>query len=495
MVSEEVLRVNFVKYSAFVSTRTSKTHIFFCSFLSIALSIYLVSCTDQIEPPSAAQLIEFENAGPAGPTVDLDRLVRAKIGGGPYRVAPGEVLEFTMPTILQVVTADEPAISGQMAPYVCRISENGFITLPVVGEVKVARKTLAEIECVVTKAYHPKYTVIRPSVFVRVLEYKTIRVSITGAVAKPGIYSLRSDQMSVVALLMEAGGIVDEGATCIRILHSNQITSDNQTKSINSINVSGSRLNGFTASNMKQRQARLEKLAAMVPYASTFEAIEVNRTPIKLYEPDYNTRITDYKFTNQNLAADIKLTAKASEQDSNINTALDKKLCKAYTLKQNLEASGHDEPENAYTGGSLVLPVKGLNIPFADVALQDGDSVIVERLQVPLFTVIGLVNNPGNFPYPPGTQYNLIRTLAFAGGVNLDAEPHYATIYRLKPDGTIVSTTLRIVEDSKLTAAANTLIKPGDVIDLAHTPRTRTNLFLQKVFSIHVGAYVPVWRD
>jgi len=64
-------------------------------------------------------------------------------------------------------------------------------------------------------------------VFAQVLEYKTAKVSITGAVEKPGIYELRSDQMSLVALLMEAGGIVDEGATLIRIIHPDETVLNN----------------------------------------------------------------------------------------------------------------------------------------------------------------------------------------------------------------------------------------------------------------------------
>ena len=114
---------------------------------------------------------------------------------------------------------------------------------------------------------------------------------------------------------------------------------------------------------------------------------------------------------------------------------------------------------------------------------------------MPLFSVIGLVKNPGNFPYPPDVQYNLMQALAFAGGLDIAAEPRWATVYRLKSDGTIVNMPLKIVEGTRLTAASNTPLKAGDIIDVAHTPRTRTNLILQRIFSVHVGAYVPIWDD
>ena len=106
-------------------------------------------------------------------------LVKAKISGEPYHVVPGDVLELTMPAILQAVTDEQSGILDQIKSYPLRISENGTINLSIIGEIKAAGKTLSQIESAVIDAYYPEYTVTRPSVFVRVLEYKTARVSIT----------------------------------------------------------------------------------------------------------------------------------------------------------------------------------------------------------------------------------------------------------------------------------------------------------------------------
>ena len=83
--------MNFVKYDSSVA-HISKTQIVFCLFLTLLLAIYLPGCSDQVSLPSPEGLAEFENAGPVRPSVDIDRLVRASIGGGPYRVVPGVVL-------------------------------------------------------------------------------------------------------------------------------------------------------------------------------------------------------------------------------------------------------------------------------------------------------------------------------------------------------------------------------------------------------------------
>jgi protein involved in polysaccharide export with SLBB domain len=548
--------------------RISKIRVLLKFFLIILLSVSLAGCGDKVILPSAGQLAEFQSAGPVRPTVDTDRLVKARIGGGPYRVASAEVLELTMPTILQVVTAEEPDISGKMAPYVCRISEAGTITLPVVGEVEAAGKTLAQIESAVINAYHPEYTVTRPSVFARVTEYKMAKVTVVGAVNNPGIYSLRSDQMSLVALLMAAGGIVDEGASLIRIIHRQENVPDDQKRLteasagtteqalrlINERAIARKRAiersigpdeievavrpaiysnnNQFevqityeqTAPSSSagriviehdqrillteqvditstiQRQALLEKLIRREPRISTADMRQRLCELAELFKPNSGICKGQNNTANENIykSSYAKFSTGNRRQNPTPNELLDEEPLEILHLGNSLQIREKALSNRFKKSQALVLPVKGLNIPFADVVLQDGDSVIVERLQVPLFTVIGLVNAPGNFPYPPDVRYNLMRALAFAGGLNQVAEPRYATIYRLKPDGTIVSAIFKVVEDSKLTAALNTIVQPGDIVDVAHTPRTRKNLFLERIFRVSIGAYVrpeDLWDD
>jgi len=115
-----------------------------------------------------------------------------------------------------------------------------------------------------------------------------------------------------------------------------------------------------------------------------------------------------------------------------------------------------------------------------------------EKREPPLFSVLGLVNRPGNFPYPPDVQYNLMQALGFAEGLDRASEPRYATIYRLKHDGTIVSAVFQVVNTGKKSMLADAMsisIKPGDIVDVEHTPRTRTKLFLDGLFGINIGAY------
>ena len=450
--------MNFVNLNP-VNTSTTKTQVLFHLLLILLFSFFFFGCSDEAVPPSAEQLIRFENAGPQSPIVDMNHLENARIGGGPHRAVPGEVLELTMPTILQIVTAEEPEISGRMAPYVCRLSETGTITLPVVGEIKVAGMTLAEIELTVINAFHPEYTESRPAVFAKVLEYKTTRVSITGAVNKPGVYSMRSDQTSLVALLMEAGGIVDEGAAFIQIIHADQSMPDDNT-------------------------ARITAQSPVLTAGYT-QSLYTRAASPKL---SYGLRGHESGLLSEN----IGLYQKFSMADSKQITVAANTVYRP-DLRKSHEIAGHLKSANSQESRSIILPVKGLNIPFADVALQDGDRVIVERLQEPMITVVGLVNRAGNFPYRPDVEYNLMQALGFAGGLNLSAEPRYATVYRLAEDGTTVSAVFNIAGIAKSidpTGALSIALKPYDVIAVEHTPRTRTKVFWDRVFRFYISTHI-----
>ncbi len=490
--------------------RALENQTLFILILTVLLSVCLAGCGDNVRLPTEEELIEFENASLAAPSIDTDRMVRAKIGGGPYRVLTGDALELTMPAVVRFITAKEMGTDTTVTPYISRVNTSGNITLPIVGDIKAAGRTLPQIESDIIDAYYPKHVVTRPSVYARVLDYKTFKVSVTGAVMTPGIYSLRSDQMSLVALLMEAGGIIDEGAALIRIIHSDQAISNDEDAVIETVAQSFKSLTDLnetlpvepaanqTAGNendippffrqaisssaigalaTRQSEKRLLTEQANITRNSQ-RPLLVNRMPWKkplasrthaeegLFSP---AKPVGYDYTK----SDLRNTAKISAPNRSLS------------IQRITDTSRPRKSE------SLVLPVKGLNIPFADVVLQDGDSVIVERLQQPLFTVMGLVNSPGNFPYPPDAQYTLMQAMGFAGGLNQIAEPRYATIYRLKQDGTNISAIFPITDDSKLADASNTLIKPGDIIAVEHTPRTRTAMFLDRAFRINIGTY---WR-
>ena len=89
------------------------------------------------------------------------------------------------------------------------IGPDGSVNLPLVGTIKLAGLTIAEATELLTDRLG-KYIKI-PSLAVMVKQYGLRKIYVMGEVAKPGIYALGSDYMSIFAALSSAGGITKRG--------------------------------------------------------------------------------------------------------------------------------------------------------------------------------------------------------------------------------------------------------------------------------------------
>jgi len=459
-----------------------------CVLLSVLFLI--AGCgSPNISVPTQEQLAEFENAGPIRPEVDMDRLVTAGNIGGLYQLAPGDMLELHIPSILLAVIADPSVTTQKPVPYLCRVSDDGGIEIPMIGRMEAAGKTLSEIEVDVINAYYPRYSLSRPSIVAKVAEYKTARVSISGAVNNPGTYKLRSDQMSLVSLIMEAGGIVDEGAAIIRINQPQQrklsdrlnLPVENKPSRKIEVNLSFGQRPSSTVGTLRIRSK--DKLLCS-------ELLDITN------DTDRRAVISKLSKTNPELCCDdiilslcelSEVLEPGSANPDVLASAQEKDLLDILEPEHQSEAAGiHGFKDTEYDNTPLALPVKGLNMPFADAALVDGASVQIEGLNPQVFTLMGLVNKPGAFPYPPNVRYNLLQAIAFGGGVDEVAAPRYVRIYRQNCEGKIVDATFEI-KGNVPTAASNVTIKPGDVIAVEHTSRTERRVLLANMFRISTG--------
>jgi len=450
----------------------------------LTLLLGLVGCSDNVRLPTADQIAAFEAADPIIPPVDMDRINRAKLQTGPYRVVPGDVLEFTMPALLHAVTEAEIRAArvqnGKDEPFICRVSNEGTITLPAVGALDAADKSLAEIEADVIKAY-ASYAVNRPSIYARVLEYSTAKVYIAGVVEKPGVYTLRADQMTLVSLLTEAGGISAAGAAVVRVIGPGVQAND--------------LLRDATQPWQGKASARTSTTPEPEPASPSQTAVPSRRRATDLSALSWGSAFMAAMPPaprRSSYGPDEVVSSPPAPQLTDIDDVGDSSDSEPAVSIDAPASDAKPDPEEKSEDGTIVLPVVGMNVPFKDVALSEGDTVIVEPVQMPLISVLGLVRNPGNFEYPPYARFNLAQVIALAGGLDVDVDPRYATVYRLKPNGTILRLTFKLIEDEQYTSQLNVSVRPGDLVAIEQTPRTRTNAFVNRVVRLSVGTWVDL---
>jgi polysaccharide export outer membrane protein len=124
-----------------------------------------------------------------------------------YQIGAEDLLQIT----LFNVSAEETRLTPRTQTV--RVSHKGFISLPLIGEVRVAGLTVAGLQGELKRQFD-KY-IYSPEVGVSVAEYRQ-RVSVIGSVQRTGVFEL-SGPKTVIDILAMAGGITDKAGTQVHI--------------------------------------------------------------------------------------------------------------------------------------------------------------------------------------------------------------------------------------------------------------------------------------
>ena len=114
---------------------------------------------------------------------------------------PDEPYKIGREDVLDVAVWRDPDLSRTVP-----VRPDGFISLPMVGELKAEGKTAAQLEAEIREGLKPY--VQQPKVTVIVREVNAPRLFVTGEVARPGAYPLRG-RVSVLQAIALAGGFSD----------------------------------------------------------------------------------------------------------------------------------------------------------------------------------------------------------------------------------------------------------------------------------------------
>jgi polysaccharide export outer membrane protein len=138
---------------------------------------------------------------------------QAKDTSAEYKIGPKDLLEITLLGVAEI------------SKLVVRVSEEGRITLPLLGEVGVGDLTKFELEKKLAGLAGEK-VVLNPQVTVHIVEYRSRRVSVVGAVANPGPFELLGRQ-TVLAAISEAGGLTRDAGEDVIVIR--QLPDGNST--------------------------------------------------------------------------------------------------------------------------------------------------------------------------------------------------------------------------------------------------------------------------
>ncbi|QFR35099.1 polysaccharide export protein [Ancylobacter sp. TS-1] len=89
-----------------------------------------------------------------------------------------------------------------------QVSESGKFSFPLIGEVQASGKTVSEIEKTIGSQLETNY-LRNPQVTVLVKEYNSHRITVEGAVKKPGVFPMQGP-MSMLQAIASSGGVNED---------------------------------------------------------------------------------------------------------------------------------------------------------------------------------------------------------------------------------------------------------------------------------------------
>lgn len=109
-----------------------------------------------------------------------------------YKIAPNDLLDVEVFGVSELKRT-------------VRVSSTGHVSLPLIGLVQVAGLTPADAEALIATQYGSRF-LQDPQVSVFIREFTTQRITLDGAVVKPGIYPLVGQLTLLRALALAGGG-------------------------------------------------------------------------------------------------------------------------------------------------------------------------------------------------------------------------------------------------------------------------------------------------
>jgi polysaccharide export outer membrane protein len=158
-----------------------------------------------LDTPSDEQAALVKPAHAVGDAKPLARAAEkltlgATPGSSGYKIGPLDMIEFSVFKVPELTRT-------------VQVGEAGSVNLPLLGEVQAAGRTVQEVERELVQKLGDKY-LQSPQVSIVVKEYNSQRVTIEGAVKRPGVYPIRS-KMSLLQVIATAEGLDSASDTSV----------------------------------------------------------------------------------------------------------------------------------------------------------------------------------------------------------------------------------------------------------------------------------------
>ena len=389
------------KSSTFASRRSDS------AFASIMLAIALAAVAGCQQGGYQASSLPLAYAAPPvrpAKSIDLSRLSRNTLGNN--IIYPGDVIHVTVATPLG---ATNPAAGEESLAL--RVDNEGVVHDPEIGPIPVAGLELAAAEALIKEEAIRRGKYLDPIVTVTLGERKANRVTVMGAVTKPGQYELPAAGSDLLAALSAAEGLSDEAGAIIEIRHPDVAP-------------------GWAS------RSQLDPQIVRAGYRGEVEEVDDDWNQGELVPGDVDQYATRPGVMNRGEPTPADPIYPGSSR--------------------------------RFVRIDLLEAERGAESP--DIHLEDGSAVVVMRQPSRNVQVMGLVQQGAQYEIPPGVDMRVLGAIAMAGGPSMSLADKVHIIRQSPDDKTILIETT--ISEAKRSDAANLRLMPGDVVSVEETPIT-----------------------
>jgi polysaccharide export outer membrane protein len=184
----------------------------------VLISIISGACGAVLQNPAGSEVPNraATNSSSSAPTADINRNIAAAAmfqssgASSDYKIGPEDLLEITLFNIPEGLGIEQKVTPRTVT---VRVTHQGQISLPLLGEIDAKGLTVSSLEKTVRERYD-KY-IHNPQVGILIREFRQ-RVSVIGAVQKPGIVELTGPK-TVIEILAIAGGVSEKAGSQVHV--------------------------------------------------------------------------------------------------------------------------------------------------------------------------------------------------------------------------------------------------------------------------------------
>lgn len=344
----------------------------------------------------------------------------------PATILPENLLEITIWDLY------EP---GKPYTFPVRVSTGRTIEIPMLGDVPVDGRTIAEIEKSLTEDFLSRELLLNPRVLVRSLDSPLVKVQVNGAVSRPGYVELTRTDLSVYAAIVSAGGLKKNAGTQVAVTRRNSSVSA-----------------AATPASPKTTAAHAQ------PEPAAYSAAD----PIQPLEPHAPVQRAN---STEEISVDPPQIVPQPAPNRGLYSVGDAESSAASPTRDHPPAAAAD-PDEATIWYDVTL--KHDRDELQALQLAEGDTVTVKAAAPPL-RIVGIVNRPGAYPLPPGRKLDVWQAIDLAGGIRDENAPLNITLLHAAGEPRGARRWLLSVETYEKHPVAAPFVEPGDLLSIEPT--------------------------